>query len=138
MLGDIENLVPQKVRLKFSNYGREFKLRPISVLDDLWMSKFLKNAESVELLDVEKLAAIAYHQMVKEDQKHLASQDVEYYDDSGNCAIHKAGGKDLILSLMTGEDDIVSLSDAVTECIRISRPEVVDHAKKKAKEMMNQ
>lgn len=128
---DLKDIVPKKADFKLRSTGLKHQIRPITLADEIWLEQTFVDEEGnmPNLADnMEHLARAVYHQLV--DKTPFKSQVVTLIDEDGKETTTEMGGYKLLLSLISGIEDKVSMLDAWLATIGISRP-VQEAIKKK-------
>lgn len=129
---NLEDLIPQASVFELAKTGKTYRVRPISLEDEVWLAETFGPSLQRLLTEVNfaALARIAFHQMELEDQKEFLAKDVEIVNDEGEKATVRIGGYKLLLGMLSGRPEKDRLCTAVLETFGISRP-IVERLEKK-------
>lgn len=123
----LSDLVPQEseIELVVNKEKKTFKLRPFSLADRVWVNR--KYGEEVQeifnQLKMVEIATICYHQLYDADKKFFKAQDVEFYDDEGECEVKRLTGPEVLMACIHGGvPGEIKLVQALLTCIGVSQP----------------
>lgn len=118
--------------IKFKLKGVEYKLRPISLLDETFITREfgdrLPELFNENNIDLEALCRIVYNQL--EDKTPFAATSVEFTDENGETSLVMFGGWEKMAQKVTRPMEKIDMLLAFNELMGFSRP-VID--KKKVK-----
>lgn len=139
----LEDIVPSPAEFKLARTDRTYKLRPLSLDDEMWLqATFGNNLQEVfDKVQMMEICRIAYHQMEIEDKESLRAQDVMLQDEEGNSEKAKIGGVKLLFALIAGTSEKLEVMKAILQTIGISRPmidELTREELQKKNQMLNE
>jgi hypothetical protein len=120
----LEDLVPEGATFALKKTGKTYRLRPVSLSDELWMNRtFGAEIESVfRQIKMKEICRIVFHQLEEEDKVDFLAQDVTIINEEGEKITQRIGGAELLFILISGYAEKISIFQALLATIGVSRP----------------
>jgi len=133
---NLTEMVPRESKFKLASVKKEFTLRPINLEDEIWLKREYGDAriqEIFEQIEIEPISRIVYRLITPEDKSFFKKRTIEIVTEDGDSLEEEMGGLKLFRFMIHGWDEKLALINALIENIGLSRPEVKEVNKKKAK-----
>lgn len=124
----INDIRPQASKFKLKYTGKEYRLRPMSFDDELWLHRqFGDQVEEIfKELKIEPICRIVYRLMENEDRSDFTERTVTIIDENGKKASDTLGGARLLMAMIIGGlEEKISIVQACLDTVGASRA-VVD------------
>lgn len=122
----LEDLKPKPSKFYLSKTQKEYKLRPWTLQDQIWMNQEygdkIKDIFSEENVDIVAISRMAYRLLT--DKSDFKATEVKDIDEDGNEVTYNVGGYKLLINSVNDLEEQLALLSAVVECIGLSMPEV--------------
>lgn len=123
MSHDPFDLIPQASEFTIDQTGKTYRLRPISLADQLWITKDVGDVrELFEKQRIRELFRIVFHQLEIEDREDFKMRTVTFVNEEGESAQTKLGGVDLLLAMVRGTDEVEGILRALLRVMGASQP----------------
>lgn len=130
-----QDLLNPERRFFMSKHGREFKLRPINVMDELWLAEndlsniieLCQDADKgsrVERINkILQLLRIAFHQLDFDDQRYFVGRSTKSFSEDGQETLRTISGPEALFEdIHQNQNEIVQLITAIIYLTKDSRP----------------
>lgn len=131
---ELKDLKPRESSFKLNSTGREYSLRPICLLDEIWLQENFEDLTAIfseDSIDMKSLSRIVYHQI--KDPMSFIKQEIIVIDEDGNKITEFIGGYKLLQRMIVGMEDKLAIISAFNECMGASRPEASKETEVKKK-----
>jgi hypothetical protein len=120
----LEDLIPEGAEITLKKTGKTYRLKPISLSDELWLNKtFGAELDSIfRQIKMKEVCRIVFHQLEDEDKEDFLARDVTIINEEGEKATHRIGGAELLFILISGYKEKLEIFEALLKTIGISRP----------------
>lgn len=120
----LEDIIPQASEFTLSATGKTYRLRPISLDDEVWLKQTFGESikEVFEEVKMFEVCRIVFHQMEPESQKDFIKQNVKIVNEEGDSETLNIGGYKLLFSMVAGTREKMDMFKALLQTIGISRP----------------
>lgn len=120
----LEDLVPEGSEFTLKKTGKTYRLKPITLHDELWLQKtFGDEIEKIfRQIRMKEVCRIVFHQLEEEDKEDFLSREVTFINEEGEKQSVKMGGAELLFALISGHAEKVKIFEALLRTIGISRP----------------
>lgn len=131
----LEDLQPKRSSFYLSAFDKEFYLKPFNLEDEIWLKQ--EYGERVNEFfnhlnpDFHELCRVIYRKL--EDKSEFKTREFIEVDEEGNENSIKLGGVDALKRSIIGQKEKYDVFYALNECIGVSRPQLEQVDKKKAK-----
>jgi hypothetical protein len=120
----IEELVPEDATFTLKKTGKTYRLRAITVSDEIWITRtFGERIESIfKEVKMEDVCKVIFHQLEKDDKEDFLAKDVDIINEEGERLKVKIGGAELLSALISGHSEKLHLFEALLTTMGLSRP----------------
>jgi hypothetical protein len=122
----LEDIVPQGATFTLSRTKKTYRLRPVSLADEIWLNKeFGAQIETIfREVRMREICRIVFHQLEEESKADFAKQTVTIMNEEGDKVSETKGGAELLFCLIAGFAEKMEIFNALLQTIGISRPMV--------------
>jgi hypothetical protein len=138
---DIQDLVPQGATIKLSKTGKEYKLNPVTLADDVWAQQnFGRGIDEIMASpkNVDDTIRVLYRLMTIEGKEEFKKQKVKFIDDKGEELVTELGGSDLLMHFVSGGKELYDIGMAILQTLGFSRPILEQAEQEELKKKSNQ
>lgn len=118
----LEDLEPEMGEFEIKELGKKFRLRPVSVRDEVWLFKRFGYGlqEVFDKMRLIQLVEFAFHQLVEEDKKFFEKQTVTFMNEEGVQEKVDIGGAELMMHYVCGPPEKLAISSALLKTLGFS------------------
>lgn len=114
----IEELLPESAEFKLKKTGKTYHVRPMTIADYRWcVTKFQGRDLNtvINSKDIDSICQIAFRLLPDEEKEDFSARDCTYYDEeTGEKTKGRIGGAQLLAHELTGLQELVEVSEAIT------------------------
>jgi hypothetical protein len=122
---DLNSIKPKESNFYLRITNKTYTMRPITMADEQWLERTYgqKQMQDIfEKLNLIEIARIVYRLLVNEDKESFKKQTVRFVNEDGDEETEELGGYKLLISLVSGWEEKIALTNALLENMGFSRP----------------
>ena len=119
----LEDFAPEYGVFKLRAFpGKEFHLRPVSLVDEAWLQKTFPDIEAVfKEMRMQEIYRIVFRLLPYEEQVLFKTQTVKFISEDGTETTEEIGGAKLLAKAICGAPEKMAIFEALLKTIGASR-----------------
>lgn len=120
----LEDLIPQTGKFTLSITGKTYRLNPVTVVDEIWMTdEFGGRLEEIfAQMKMMEICRIVFRLMFPEDKRDFKRKTVKVVNEMGDEEEYQLGGAELLAAMIRGVNEKIAVHQALLVTIGVSRP----------------